>query len=347
MVSFPREIVLGIAECLDTKSLFKLMMVNKQLYELITQHQRSVSLRLVSDFVAPPVGNVFSSEVFMRRVIPHGTFAMALEMEKRNAHIEAVLDSDFFTHAIPGRLESLTPEQEKRFRVLTKKAIAQCDCVADIAANFPCHPIAEMWYGRLKGPYFEPRDLPLGFRIRDPYSNIRARQSQREYLFTLSKEDIAMIYFVLTTLSWGFYLDNFTLANADTTFPERQVIFKECVLRHGSWFAWGHIRGDDPWEMMTEQMMRLGWAELVSFELGGENAPASLHSTLAERFDDLFMPTDQSDPDNVMQSQVNILNKTVKDLVTGVSDEKPAEKKPVEDEVVEEVLEGLLEQIEE
>ncbi|KAI1206507.1 uncharacterized protein F4807DRAFT_439378 [Annulohypoxylon truncatum] len=346
MEGFPSEIVLGIAECLDSKSLLNLMLANKQLHALISNHERSISTNIVSNFVIPPIGTVLSSEMFMRRPVTEGTFQMAAEIAKRDTHTEGVLNSDFVKRSMPARFESSSAEQKQVLHALLKKAILQCNHIADIAVKSPCRPMNEMCYNWMKGKFFEPRDLPLGYRLMDPCTNMGARASQREYLTTLAKEEIAMIYFLVTTLSWGFFLDNFDLAHADTNFPERQVVFKECVLRHGSWFAWSHILGDGAWKSMADKVQKIGWTELVSFELGDEDTPPSLHSTLVERFNELYM-SDPSAWDGTTNGQVNVLSQVVYDLVTGdEKEEKPAEKSAEEiaEEVVMELLEAAVEE---
>ncbi|KAI1086369.1 hypothetical protein F5B19DRAFT_162694 [Rostrohypoxylon terebratum] len=284
------------------------------MYTLIKTHERSISKRVLKALSTNTLIKVLSSEVFVRRPLEVGSFPMICEMEKRDAHAEGVLGSPFFKQGLSARLASITSRQKDVLHALLKNALAHCDHVADIAANYPCTPVSEAWYNRIKGKYFDARDLPIGFRLKDPFTNFDARDAQRDYLNSLPKEEIAIIYFLITTLSWGWFLENMDLAQADPAFPERQLVFKECILRHGSWFAWGHILGDAAWHRMTSKMQKICMTELVRFEVGDEESPASLHSSLAARFYDFYMP----DPPDANKDHKNVLGRVVHDMVTGV-----------------------------
>ncbi|KAI0889300.1 uncharacterized protein GGS22DRAFT_69686 [Annulohypoxylon maeteangense] len=332
MEAFPIEMILGVAENLDAKSLSALMMTNKRFYSLISKHERSISVRIVSGLGVPPTDVMLSSEAFLRRPIKKHTFQMVAEAQKRDAHIEDILNSKFFNDAMPDRFEPCNAHQKQLLRALVKKAMIQCNRIADVASNSPCHPMKAIWYEWMKGSFYLPFDLPLGYRMRDPCTNMGARDNQRDYLRSLPKKDIAMIYFLLTTMSWGLYLENPNVAEADSNFLERQVVFKEGVLRHGSWFTWGYLVGDATWKSMAHKMQRIGWTELVSFELGEEDTPAALHSTLVSLFDQFYVST-QIDPTNVNPAAV-VLD-VVWDLVTKDKEEQSAEEQSTEEQPTE------------
>ncbi|XDG09206.1 hypothetical protein ABKA04_008821 [Annulohypoxylon sp. FPYF3050] len=344
MNSSPPEIILGIAEHLDTKSLVNFMKTSKKVHQLIDGHQHSISKSIASHLITHPLPNVFSSEAFMRRPLEVGRMETAVELEKRDAHTESVLRSSFFKQGLSSRFTSLDAKQNETLHYLVKNAMKQCNHIADIAANAPYTPSGEIWYAKLKGAYFDHRDLPVGFRMKDPYSNLGARQAQREYIESLAEEDLAMINFLLTTLSAGFLIENFDLAQADATFPERLVVFKECILRHGSWFAWSYILGDAVCHRMADKMQRVGLTELLSFEFGDEQAPASLLSTLSDRLKHFYLPEGSA----WSHTNADVLGRAVYDLVAGGKKEGAGEAadkvaKEVLDEVLETTLEGVME----
>ncbi|KAI1460376.1 hypothetical protein F4805DRAFT_391514 [Annulohypoxylon moriforme] len=322
MEGVPNEIILEVAQRLDTKSLLNLMLTNKTIHKLIKDHQQSVLMNFMLRFITPPPDVALSSEVFLRRPIEKNTFAMAAEMERREAHAEDVLTSDYLKGAIPDDFRALEPQKKKVFYALMKKAILRCDQVADVAANAPCRPLEEQWYRQMKGQYFLPHDIPIGFRMKDPCSNLGARPSQREFLRTLPKEDIAAMCYLMLMMSRAFYYNNTALAEGDTNFPEHQVVFKECVLRHGTWFAWGQMCGDDSWKNMSRNMQRIGWTELISFELGDQETPASLHSTLSELFTEYYVP-DLVDDDLADRKLVPFIPQVVLGLINGGQEEQP------------------------
>ncbi|KAI1417022.1 hypothetical protein F5Y13DRAFT_153562 [Hypoxylon sp. FL1857] len=247
----------------------------------------------------PPMGNILSSEVSARRCIKHGTFEMVMEMEGREARIDDILsNSSYINFLTPLRLGPLNVIQQERLRALLKRAMSHCDRIADIAANKPCEPIAHQWYQQLKARRLEVFNLPLGFRLRDPSTNLGARPLQLEYIKTLSAEDAAMVSYLLAALAGGFCQATVDLAAADPLFPERLIVFKESVLRHGSWFAWGYIHGGEAWKKMMVAIIYVGMIELTSFELGvveeddeDGTMPPSLQAGLLARFNELY-PSD-------------------------------------------------------
>ncbi|OTA59303.1 hypothetical protein K449DRAFT_385333 [Hypoxylon sp. EC38] len=300
METLPCTMLLEVVERLDVKSTLKLMETSKSICDLIRNYQFSISMAQVARFTMPPVGNVLSSEVFERRCIQHGTFEMALEMEQREARINDILsNSGYINFVTPLQLGPLNVTQQKKLYDLLKRAMQHCDRIADIAANKPCSPIGRLWYIQLEKKRFEAFDMPIGFRLKDPITNLGARQAQLEYINSLSAEDLAMIYYLLAAMAQGYYRESEEWVPSDPIFIERQTVFRECVLRHGTWFTWSHIRGDKSWKNMAYAIIRVALVELTSFEFGmdpedEEETPPSLQSALMDRFGVLYQCEDDS-----------------------------------------------------
>ncbi|KAI1397535.1 hypothetical protein F4819DRAFT_490456 [Hypoxylon fuscum] len=69
----------------------------------------------------------------------------------------------------------------------------------------------------------------------------------------------------------------------DLFFQEKVVVFEENVLRHGSWYTWGEIKGKDEWKEMTGVIAKLGLRELEGFEDGRAGYEAGLNKCLMDQ----------------------------------------------------------------
>ncbi|KAI1137790.1 hypothetical protein F5Y05DRAFT_386363 [Hypoxylon sp. FL0543] len=298
MGPFPNEVVLAIVEQMDTRSMCRLMETSKTLCKLIRDNERSISKRQFAKY-GTPVGNVLSSDLFFRRRLNYGTFKAVKEMEMREARIDDVLrNSGYINLAAPIHLGPLDVVKQERLYLLLKQALKHCDNIADIAANPPCAQMIQPSYRRFEVGHFRRYNVPYGFQLQDPVTKHRTRQLHVEYIQNLPAEDFAMVIYLLSALESGYSQIMSHLANFDPTFPERVVVVKECVLRHGSWYAWGLACGDNHWRIMTDAISQVGMVELIKFEFGLETEETeeelkepNLHSGLWNRFKSLF-PTD-------------------------------------------------------
>ncbi|KAI0111729.1 hypothetical protein F4814DRAFT_450404 [Daldinia grandis] len=306
MAVFSRDLILEIAQNLDVKSLLKLSETSKENNLLIKKYERSLSQSRLASFAVLPPGDVLSSELCLRRPIKHGSFQMLLEFEHRKSRVKEILTASPYINleSLPG-LELSNPQQERLCAFLCR-AFAQCDYIADIAANTPRgHPAAQ-WYEYRFMRWWRGRDLLEGYRINDPYTNYPARPAQQEYIRNLSKRDCTMLYYLINIMGSCFIKSHEDWFLSDPVFYESITVFEECVLRHGSWYAWAQFMGGTEWRCMTNEISMVGIAELNSFEYGDEDAMCSLQSVLISRFNELH-----ESPEN----RIAALQQAVKRLV--------------------------------
>ncbi|KAI8965570.1 hypothetical protein F5Y11DRAFT_295160 [Daldinia sp. FL1419] len=312
MAVFSRDLILEIAQNLDIKSMLALGETNKENNSLIKTYEHSLSLSRIATFPVPPTGNVLTSEVYLRRPLKHGNFAMVLELERRRSRIAEVLTaSPHFNIKCPPGLGELTHAQQDFLRELLERAFSHCDSIADIAANLPHEVRGAKWYERRFVSWWEDRQLLEGFRMNDPYTNYVARPVQREYIRGLCKQDLTMIYYLVHVMASAFTKSRKDWIDSDPTFWERITVFEEYVLRHGSWYAWAHFIGNDEWQDMATSISRIGLAELTRFEFGHEDALPSLQSELILQFNELYDSSDNS---------IKALHAAVKGLVVESKD---------------------------
>ncbi|KAI2621197.1 hypothetical protein GGR54DRAFT_92074 [Hypoxylon sp. NC1633] len=313
------DLILSVAERLDVKSMLKLTETNKGLCSLIKSYERSLMVSRLGNFIDPPRGTVLSSEPFLRRPLQYASFSMVKELEKREFQIDDILkNSTYVNLAAPALLGALNLEQQGCFYALMKRAMSQCNRIADIAANSPCKPSAEQWYYCLRREFWEIPNLELGFRQRDPYTNYPARFHQRMYISSLPLEDVAMLFYLVNSLSLAFLNSRAAFNASDPAAFERATMFEDSILRHGSWFAWAHIRGDGEWRHMADRISAVGLVEITNYETGQEGSLPSLKSALLDRFK---MLTGTGTNDNLIVTMRSI----VKRMVTGFDESDEGE----------------------
>ncbi|KAI0388088.1 hypothetical protein F5Y04DRAFT_241636 [Hypomontagnella monticulosa] len=290
----PADLVLSIAERMDIKSLLKLKQSNQRLYAILTLYERSVSTARIAGFTIPPSPTcaILSSEVFLRRILRNGSFEMVHELEQRESRICDILKNPrYIGLQWPAHLGRLTDAQQEHLYVLLKRAMWQCDHIADRAANVPEKSITTQYYGEFKPDTTEEEeengDAPVLWRSFDPYTNYYARPVQFGSIDRLSAQDVTMIYYLLDLMGTGFVDTYGTWNSPGTTLAESVVMFEECVLRHGSWFAWAHIFGNTAWCEMSNYIIKVGLSELRSYEEGDDEVMYSLKSALIHRFNEL------------------------------------------------------------
>ncbi|KAI1386754.1 uncharacterized protein F4822DRAFT_325630 [Hypoxylon trugodes] len=313
MDTLPNDVFLAIVGCADVKTTLALMGTNKRLRSIIIAYQRSITKASLAKCIVQPRGHVLSSDQSRRR-LKYGTFKMRRELEKRESRINQILSNPTCVNlASPPGLGPLTFEQQKHLFSLLKRAMLQCDYIADIAVN-DCEPVDIYGYEMLISNYYELSDLVDDVRHLDPYTNYPARPFQLEYIKSLPTQDIVMMYYLKNILGASYLYATRKWMNSDPVFYERVVFVEECVLRHGSWFTWAKFFGGAGWRAVTNGMENIGLVELTGFELGEEeDALPSLQSGLIERFNELH-----SSPENSILS----LRKVVKDLITGVNEDE-------------------------
>ncbi|KAL7627949.1 hypothetical protein AAE478_002145 [Parahypoxylon ruwenzoriense] len=331
----PSEVVLTVVERMDTASTAKLMETNKWLNAVIRSHQRSICKARMAAFTLPPTGDVLSSEDYYRQRLPHGTFSMIRELEKREAQCDEVVQSSkFINTAWPPGMGFLTDIQQERLRALLKQALMRCNQIADIAANAPCSPLSLCYYSFVETGEFEDPDLPSPDRQLDPITNFAARDHQLEYIESLPLEDLAILYYTINAMGLGYLSKYGEGIVSEPSLFERTTVFEECLLRHGTWFAWSAICGEGIWTEMAEKIQNIGWTELNMFEDGVEGTKPTLKSMVLRQFKRLAKPDDE-DNDTWHDLMIHRLFNMIKDLVVGPDEKKEAAEAAAEAAAVE------------
>lgn len=260
-----------------------------------------------------PPGAILSSEIFLRRRLPNSSFKMALELEKRELRVHDILkDPMYIGLAFPPSLGGLTNAEQDHLHTLLKRAMSQCDDIADIAANIPQLLITSRYYGN-PNLATTSQENGVSWRHDDPYTNYFARSFQRAYIRHLPTQDITMLYYLVSIMGEGFgddygSLNHGSSSSSDAVLGERVVIFEEALLRHGSWFAWAHIFGDMAWSEMANHIMEVGLSELRSYESGQVGVRSSLKSTIVCRCKELYQCGDDVEL---------VIHETVRRLIKG------------------------------
>ena len=224
-------------------------------------------------FTLPPLGSALSSAADERHVIPKDTFAMTGELELRQMRIDSLVSQcpGLFCLVSPPSLGPLNPPAQARLRPILKRALRQCDRLADIAADES--PLAPQCYPDICNIKWvtdaistPANSTPADIETINPLANPKARPKQIEYIRSLSLEDAAglfvlvnMIGHAVTTIHPYYYLGT-----------EARTCAEECVLRHGTWFVWAWLRRDRNYlPELVDCIILAGRDELLRALLGG------------------------------------------------------------------------------
>ncbi|KAI3332175.1 hypothetical protein HD806DRAFT_518971 [Xylariaceae sp. AK1471] len=287
-MAVPTDIILNIVEHMDTTTRKSFMATNKGLSTLIQSYERSISKARAAIFTLPPPGNVLSSFEPERQVLLENTFSMVTELELRDRRIERLINKcpKIFNTAAPPWLPSLTPQQQARLVLILKRALCQCDRIADIAANEPCTAIPEKYYDLIQFGVYASSPMNEELSEFDPFSNLNARPRQTEYIQSLPLKEIAGLFLLTSMLGYGL---SSARANydSDPALYERMTVFEECALRHGTWFVWGRTLGCPYMREMAAHMVSAGMVEVTEWETGNPRVLPGLKMTLMGRFKEL------------------------------------------------------------
>ncbi|KAH9886788.1 hypothetical protein F4778DRAFT_439002 [Xylariomycetidae sp. FL2044] len=315
-MELPKEIIIEIAEQMDMPTLISFMATSKKVKTLIKTFEHSIARSRASTFLLPPAGNVLSSSGPERYMFPKDTFKSVLELELRDKRINFLVDqtSAYLDITSPPNVGPLSVAQQRRLAPFIKRALWQCDAIADIAASAPCEAIPVEYYDLMHlGLWRHPTsDLTEHFRNMDPFTSRRARPVQIQYIQSLPREDVSMLLFLITLTSSGYVRAK--LKSSDPALYERITVFEECVLRHGSWFLWSHLHGGDAMKEMVAHMHMAGMAELTYWETGYEDALPGLKMTLIERFVQLTELPDHEWMKTVYEKVYETVKKMIGDL---------------------------------
>ncbi|KAI0159666.1 hypothetical protein GGR57DRAFT_433977 [Xylariaceae sp. FL1272] len=320
----PSEIVLQLADHLDQPSLQSFMKANKWFDALYRSYETSICKTRIAMLPTPtPTTNILSSDtVERRRLCGQNTFQQVEELERRAKRIDRLFEEapKYFRIEAPGWLPPLSEEQHARFTDVLKRALWQCDMIADVAANEPCKLIpADAYTDTLSGVYSK-RPLTWGQRARDPFANVGARPRQIEYIRSLPLDDIVGISLLVNMLGFDFARAREASASSDPAIFERITVFQECVLRHGTWFTWGHVMEEGALHKMTQEMARAGMHELTEWELGSIGVLEGLKMTLTAHYKELVAEEGDEDDDDGDIDR-DRMQKAVNRLIFGTDDD--------------------------
>lgn len=204
---------------------------------------------------------------------------MVREIEIRECRIHDILTASAFVNfACPLGMGPLTTSQQANLYGLLKKALYQCNVIADIAVNSQCRPIPESSYGRINSGHFKDALLAPMLREQDPVTHPLVRPYQREYINQLSLEDVAVLFYLTKLFSLGYvqYYQGYV--------PQRFDAFEDCVLQHGTWFLWCFAASKPLWKVMGESIVDIGMVGLRNYRDDEGNTVPSLKRALVDRF---------------------------------------------------------------
>lgn len=302
--TMPNEIILRIVEHMDTGTRVAFMASKKSLYTLINAHQHSISKNRLATFTLVPSGNVLSSSFSdERHILRNNTFATLHELELRDGRINSLLEalSEMYTKASRPYIPVFSVQDQASLDAILKKALYQCDQIADIAANGSNPPVPQNYYYSILDGIYE---LPIAFESTseevsrlNPLTRPIARRRQIEYIRALPVQDLASLFLMINM--FGFGLMRSSKHPSPARFV-RKTATEESILRHGTWFLWSRILGDPADMEVAGYIAAAGRAEIRIWESGGApHMPQGLRMCLSSRLREILGDDDDKLTENI------------------------------------------------
>ncbi|KAI1505268.1 hypothetical protein F5X99DRAFT_276227 [Biscogniauxia marginata] len=288
------EVILSLVGRMDLETMKSFMVVNKNIQDIVRDNEITISAYQAQQFLVPPTGRVLSSGYVRRRELPSPSWALVSEMELRDSRIDDTLTRhpEFINlDSLPG-MGPLIPEQKRRLLPLLRRAMCQCDAIADIAANVPWTPMnqatPEMDTRSLWALAAQQGDQQIIEEV-DPYRKLHARPKQIEYIKALQLDDVAVLLFLANIggVSWARKKN---LSNARAGGREQTIMFEEIVLRHGTWLIW--VFCNEGTQTLLNEIVGAGMMELADWENGEAYTLPGIKMTLMQQFKKLIKITD-------------------------------------------------------
>ena len=176
--------------------------------------------------------SAFFCQTNLRRIDEWGSLAV---VEGREREIEILLNAPYLRlRPAPDAGEFTWPKLDHegpraKLRDMLKKALYLCDVIRDMWARAVCE-------SRLPGGPFSPSHIA-----------VRTRRLQVAFLEGLGDDDLIAVYTLcrIAVESWhGMSMKPAHIfGNPLSSVFEKELVYKETLLRYGSWFLFGEVRG--------------------------------------------------------------------------------------------------------
>lgn len=249
----------------------------KDIHDLVTKFERSISKVKVAASYLPPQDLVLSSEDEERcTILERNTFATVKELERRKFRIDSLLNRCGFLLTSDPKILGMTTACLDKFKAGLRDAIYLADALADLATQHPMRTYNEQ----------DPRPAysAIGLLTTDVHMTtfdsmtqrhrvqMALRRSQIAHIRSQPSRDLAWLLTLAAGGSKGFARYSARLLESDPAMADARIMaFKEVLLRHGgSMVLWGFMRGSKTLGTFVQQAVGQCAEEVMFFE---QNAP--------------------------------------------------------------------------
>ncbi|KAJ4394657.1 hypothetical protein N0V93_003876 [Gnomoniopsis smithogilvyi] len=275
-----KEIILHVAEQCDLQTLSAMMRTCKDLYDLITNFEHSISKAKIAASHRPHQGLLLSSEDEQRcTILERNTFATVREIARRKCRIDSLLNRCGFLLTGDTTMLGMTSNCLDKFKVGLCDAIYLADQLADLATQYPIHKYTKQVPSAM--------DSAIGLSTTDSHTTTfdslahrrRAqtdlRRAQVAHLRSRTSRELAWLLTLAAGGSKGFARYSARLLESDPAMADaRMMAFKEVLLRHGgSMVLWGFMRGSKTLGTFVQQAVGECAQEVMFFEHHAHSFP--------------------------------------------------------------------------
>ncbi|KUI67193.1 hypothetical protein VM1G_11457 [Cytospora mali] len=313
-----KELILDIAEHCDRKTLLSLLQTNKEIHALISDHEHSISAAKLKNFLIPPQSHLMTSKDEKRMMILNkNSFATVQELEMRERRMNSILNHGGFLLTNSTKSLGLTTDSLDKLKAGLKRAMYIVDCLADVTVDPEilnlmvkmAHRVAAL---RLDSLGTESDEDIAALRDAESETQVEVtraiRIKQSKIITGLSTLDLALLLTLGegAMVGWQRYMAKY--ASSDVRFYNKMDAFGELILRWGSFFLWGFVRGtgtllsyiNDSITVVAEHI----WRYEMGFDQSDNGLSMAVYKELKERVREAKHRDDDSFDDAELDSPV-------------------------------------------
>ncbi|OHE93604.1 hypothetical protein CORC01_11103 [Colletotrichum orchidophilum] len=293
----PGHLLLLVAEHADFAQIQALRATCKSNRALLDSYQHTVTKVNAARYPYAPCNHILASDTREREVLPKDTFEIIKELETRHQHIEEIIHGAYLAFWEEYGLQDMSKANTIRSNL--KRALWQCSAIADLETH-------SIWYRDDIIPCRDPciRSLihqeiilhdappPDGWHLALQEVHESNRQDVRfrqiNHVRSLPVEELAGIVVLAHLASQGYrrYRAPTTGGMGRPEIIEMGVCMAENTIRHGVFFLYSKVRGDDDGKHHARLLLDDTYDEMRRWEAGDPSVLPGLTMSVASTFNE-------------------------------------------------------------
>ncbi|KXH31745.1 hypothetical protein CSAL01_13209 [Colletotrichum salicis] len=291
----PGHLLLLVAEHADFAQIQALRATCKTNRALLDSYQHTVTRLNAARYPCAPCNHILASDTREREVLPKDTFDTIRELETRHRHIEEIIHGAYLAFWEEYELQDATKADTIRSNL--KRALWQCSTIADLETHSiryrddiiprrdPC--VKSLIHQEI---ILHDAPPPDGWHLalREVHESNRqdVRFRQIAHVRALPSDELAGIVVLAHLASQGYRRDRAPTTNGlgRPEIIEMGVCMAENTIRHGVFFLYGNVAGDEDGRHHARLLLDDTFEEMRRWEAGDPSVLPGLTMSVASKF---------------------------------------------------------------